>query len=59
MEFDTIRLLQEKLAREDGWHQIGSLTIHFSETCNLRCHYCSMGHHLRTAVGILNLSGWW
>jgi len=41
MEFDTIRLLQKKLAREDGWRQIGSLTIHFSETCNLRCHYCS------------------
>ena len=41
MEADTIKLLQRKLAREDGWHQIGSLTIHFSEACNLRCHYCS------------------
>ena len=41
MEVDTIGLLWKKLTRADGWHQIGSLTIHFSEACNLRCHYCS------------------
>jgi sulfatase maturation enzyme AslB (radical SAM superfamily) len=41
LENDTIKLLQRKLAREEGSHQIGSLAIHFSEACNLRCHYCS------------------
>ena len=40
-ELDTIELLRKKLDRQEGWQQIGSLTIHFSEDCNLRCHYCS------------------
>lgn len=51
MEYDTIKLLRKKLAREHGWYQIGSLTIHFSEVCNLRCHYCSYAEqHGRLAI---------
>lgn len=56
MEADTIKLLQRKLACEDGWHQIGSLTIHFSEACNLRCHYCSYaGQHDRLTIAPVTL----
>jgi|WetSurMetagenome_2_1015567.scaffolds.fasta_scaffold18733_2 radical SAM protein with 4Fe4S-binding SPASM domain len=41
MNTDTVLLLRKKLARSEGWTQIGSLTVHFSERCNLDCRYCS------------------
>jgi len=50
MEVDTIELLRKKLTQQDGWQQIGSLTIHFTDACNLRCCYCSYAEQHRSSM---------